>query len=272
VLKKTISTLTRFIIFIIVFSYFSCSNLFEYSPYETNLDEKYINTTQKNLNKIQSLTRNDSTTFQFAVVTDTHYLYSDLADAIKYINRNSTIQFVLYAGDITEYGLKKDFELFYEMNQKLNVPYLTVIGNHDYLSNGKVIYTKMFGDLNYSFNFNKTRFIMFDDIFWESNRTPNFSWLNSSLSKSKELFNNQIVISHIAPFDQFDSTTENYFQNILSENNVMLSIHGHNHAFSYYPNYYKNGVDYLIAPWVRERQYSLITVYSNSYSIEIVSY
>ena len=126
--------------------------------------------------------------------------------------------------------------------------------------------------LSYSFSFNQTHFIMFDDIFWESNKNPDFIWLDNNLMNENESFNNQIIVSHIAPFDQFDSITANEFQNILSKNNVMLSIHGHNHAFAYYLNYYKNGVDYLVAPWIRKRKYSLITVESNSYFIEIINY
>ena len=62
--------------------------------------------------------------------------------------------------------------------KNLNKPYLTVIGNHDYLSNGEVIYKQMFGDYNYSFEFNKNKFILFDDIIIESNNNPDFNWLS----------------------------------------------------------------------------------------------
>ena len=34
--------------------------------------------------------------------------------------------------------------------ENLQKPYLTVIGNHDYSSNGGEIYMKMFGDYNYA--------------------------------------------------------------------------------------------------------------------------
>ena len=179
------------------------------------------------INDIQS----NSDTFKFAFVTDNHYHYSNLRAVIEDINRKPDILFVFFGGDIADQALLKEYEIFYTTMEKLNKPYLTVIGNHDYLSNGEIIYKQMFGDYNYTFEFNQNKFIIFDDIVWESNTPLDFNWLSNQLSNN--ISNKQVfVIAHIPPFsDQFDSNMEQTYKTLMSDNNVQLSIHGHIHSY-----------------------------------------
>ena len=260
-----------YLIFIALITFISCEKIFEFSPYQANVGDKYKNTTTKNLDKIKQIEINDTAIFKFALIADNHYYYNNFRDAIDDINKNSEIIFVLHEGDITDQGLLKEYEIFYHIMGNLKIPYLTVIGNHDYKSNGGKIYKEMFGEYNYSFVFNKCKFIMFDDIVWESDKELDFSWLESELQNDIS-YNHVFVISHIPPFtDQFDSKMEKRFKDLIFQNNVKLSIHGHNHGY-YYNEYYNNDVEYLIVPCPKVRQYCIITVFQDSYIVSNIEY
>ena len=151
--------------------------------------------------------------------------------------------------------------------KNLNKPYLTVIGNHDYNSNGEIIYKQMFGDYNYSFEFSNNKFIIFDNVVWESNKNPDFDWLSTQLTENA-LFKQVFVIAHIPPFaDQFDSDMEQTYKSLMQENNVSLSIHGHVHNYSF-GKYYNDDVSYLTVPWLKKPTYCIINVHNESFNIE----
>jgi len=245
----------------------SCDNVFEFSPYEANVKNANRNTTAKNLQLIKDIQVN-SDTFKFAFVTDNHFHYNSLKTVIDDINRRNEILFVLFGGDITHQGLLKEYQIFHDILRNLHKPYLTVIGNHDYLSNGELVYKQMFGDYNYSFDFNNNKFVIFDDVVWESNKNPDFDWLSTQLYDN-QLFNQVIVIAHIPPFsDPFDNDMEQKYKSIMQENNVQLSMHGHVHSYSF-ERVYDDSVSYLTVPDLKEPIYCIINVYNKSFDFEL---
>jgi len=245
-----------------------CDKIFEFSPYEANVKEECKNTTDKNLQLIKDI-QIDSDTFKFTFVTDNHYHYDNLKTVIEDINKKPDVLFVIFGGDIADQALLKEYEIFYDIMKNLNKPYLTVIGNHDYNSNGEIVYKQMFGDYNYSFEFNQNKFIIFDDIVWESNKKPDFEWLSNQLTdnnKYKQVF----VIAHIPPFsDQFDGNMEQTYKSLMQENNVSLSIHGHIHIYSF-RNVYNDNVSYLTVPWLKKPTYCIINVHNKTFDIELI--
>ncbi len=248
--------------------FMSCDKVFEFSPYEANVNSKFKNTTNKNLQLIKDIQLN-SDTFSFAFISDNHFFYNNLRKVIDDINKKDDVLFVIFGGDIADQALLKEYEIFYNIMKNINKPYLTVIGNHDYNSNGEVIYKQMFGDYNYSFEFNHNKIIIFDDVVWESNKKPDFNWLATQLTDNA-LFKQVFVIAHIPPFgDQFDSDIEQIYNSLMKDNNVQLSIHGHVHRYSY-EKYYGDSVNYLTVPPLKEPTYCIINVHSKSFDIELV--
>lgn len=268
-LELTLQKSRKFILLIAsIILFIACDSVFEFSPYEANVKKENTNTIAENLQLIKDIQSN-SNEFKFAFIADTHFYYTSLRAAIDDINTNDDISFVVFGGDITHLGLLKEYELFYNSAKRLDKPYLTVIGNHDYRSNGGVIYQKMFGDYNYSFVFNRTKFVMFDDVVWESNKNPDFNWLSSELINTA-MFNHVFVIAHIPPFTrQFDSNMEQKYKSLLQENNVELSIHGHTHSYSY-EKVYDDNVNYLTVPTMKESAYCIISVDEESFDIELI--
>jgi Icc protein len=249
----------------LVFVFATCDHLFEFSVYEANVKTNQQNTTVKNLKLLEHIPVN-SKEFKFAFISDVHFFYDQLSTVIDDINKRDDIKFVLFGGDIADQALLREYEIFHDIMSKLKKPYLTVIGNHDYNINGGIIYKKMFGDYNYSFEFNNNKFVLFDDIVWESDKELDFDWLTSEL-KGNTSFNQVFVIAHIPPYgDQFDDELEQKYRSIMAENKVPLSIHGHTHSY-----FYEEGeVSYLTAPAVKEKAYNLVSVKDKGFSVELI--
>lgn len=243
----------------------SCEDLFEYSPYSSKVDSKYKETTLKNLGLLNS--QKNKNGYKFAIIGDSHYFYTKLDDVVKHINKRDDIDFVIHAGDLTDGGLLKEYEMFYRIMNRSRSPFFTAIGNHDYRSNGLQIYEQMFGNPNFSFEFNSSKFVFFDSVHWESNEEPKLDWLENELSDSAS-YKKVFVITHIPPnTDQFTEETQKRYSEILSKNNVAMSIHGHIHSFTH-NHIYNDGVDYLTVDWVKKKGYNIVTV-NEDFNIDV---
>jgi Icc protein len=254
------------VVFALTITFANCDNIFEYSVYEADVKTAHKNTTAKNI-KLLANTKLESQDFKFAFITDVHYFYNNLRTVIEDINKNDAILFVIFGGDIADQALLKEYEIFSDIMQNLKKPYFTVIGNHDYNSNGSIIYKEMFGDYNYSFEFNNNKFVLFDDIIWESNKDPDFDWLSLELSDNEE-FNQVFAFAHIpiVVSNDLPADMKETYRSIMIENNVSLSIHGHTHSY-----FYEEGkVDYLIVPALKEPTYGVVHVKDNLFNIEII--
>ena len=242
-------------------------DFFEFSPFEINLDNNESGLTNKNIKKILNTNISYSDNFEFAVISDTHSSYEELKDAIQEINNNDDILFVIHTGDLTDFGLKQEYQWCNDLLDELTVPYITVIGNHDCLSNGVAIYKKMYGKLNYSFIFNDVKFIFFNDNIWEFDKNvPDFNWLEKELSNNS-LLKHVFVIAHIPPFDrQFNENDEKKYKNIMKQNNISMSIHGHDHKF-YYDKYYNDNISYLCINNIKSREYCIVKIDEDSLKI-----
>lgn len=247
-----------------------CEGYFDYSPYEANVDNSFKNTHQENMQNLMETDTTQKEEINFAIIADSHYNFHELDEAIVNMN-NREIDFVIVNGDIADHGYLKEYELFHENMEKLNVPYVTVIGNHDYRSNGGDIYKDMFGDYNKSFVYNNNLFILFDDVFWESNKNPHFDWLEGELEKSST-YDHVFVICHIPPYgSQFTDDYEERYKKLMLDYHVDLSIHGHIHK-NKYGDYYGDGMTYLAVETIIKKGYSIVTVNDNIIEVDNINY
>ena len=212
-----------------------CERPFSYSPFEAAVPDEAKNLTEKNLERIRERELATADNFKIAVLSDAHYHFNDLRDAIAQINADTTVAFVVVTGDLTENGLLKEFEIFHKLMSALNKPYLTVIGNHDYLSNGGEVYRQIFGPVNYSFIFKDLKFIIWDNVRWESNNEPDWAWFREEVgyrNEGQQEASRIIPFSHIPPTDGQLADSAATIHKLFSENNIHLSIHGHKHEYS----------------------------------------
>ncbi|RZT95863.1 3',5'-cyclic AMP phosphodiesterase CpdA [Ancylomarina subtilis] len=248
----------------------ACNIPFEYSPYDIIVEKEFQNLTAKNLTKLKAIEAGKSS-FKIALISDTHTFYDEFKEAVEAINTRDDIDFVIHAGDLTLSALHKEFTWFNEIMGTLNKPFLTVIGNHDLLSNGKAIYEKSFGPNNYTFTFRGCKFVMFDNNIWENkNNDPDFEWFKTNLKNDGD-YRFVIPVSHIPPWaDQYNHGNEHVFNEMMAENNIQLSLHGHTHSFYHGKRY--DQVDYLVIGDIADKAYAIITIEEDSYSIEQVSF
>jgi 3',5'-cyclic-AMP phosphodiesterase len=264
-MKSVVSYLFFVLLF---FSSVNCKKVFEFSPYEISLDERYKNTTAKNLQRLHEVNQHfNDTVFTIGLLSDPHYFYDDLQAAVDYINSQKEIDFVLIAGDLTDGGLKEEYILMYEKLNSLDIPWFTVIGNHDYLSDGEIIYDQMFGPRNYSFSFAGTKIILFDDVFWESEKTPDFNWLQNQFN-DRHQYKKVIVCNHI-PWrtDQFDNASSTMYASMMTSNNVSYNINGHQHV---YETGFISGdqVPFVFVPTVKVRKLVTLSVGPSSIRLD----
>lgn len=268
-LKKQIKLNFSAVVLLLAFFTSGCADLFQFSPFDAKTSDSALN--EKNIQKIKNLPHTNSDTLHIAVFADSHNYYKDLNDAVSAINSNPNIDFVIVAGDITEKGLALEYEWFLDDMQKLNKPFITTIGNHDYRSNGGVVYKKLFGPTNFFFDYRDYRFIGFDNTVWENNNTPpDFTWLNNvSLLTDSSRF--PILIAHVLPgaADQSSDLYTPMYEAIAEKSRTLLSIHGHVHEYHYTE---KNGVHYLVAGSVYYRHLTVVHLYKNTVTVERIPF
>jgi len=263
---KKIARLVRLVLILSILGIIGRCDYFEYSPYAANVKDEYKNIQHINFNNLLKADSVQREEIKFAVIADSHYNYHELNKAIVNINARNDIEFVIANGDIADHGYLKEYEMFHGQMKKLKVPYLTVIGNHDYRSNGEIIYKQMYGEPNKSFIYNSNLFILFDNIFWESNKNSDFDWLENELNNSSK-YESIFVLCHIPPYgDQFTDDFEERYKALMIQYGVDLSIHGHVYRFEY-GEYYNDGVQYLVVGSIMDKEYAIIT--ANEYEVEV---
>ena len=67
---------------------------------------------------------------------DSQRWYDETEDFVKEINKRNDIDFVIHGGDMSDFGLTKEFLWQRDIMNGLNVPYVALIGNHDCLGTG----------------------------------------------------------------------------------------------------------------------------------------
>lgn len=247
----------------------ACKNLFHYHPGEVRLEESEKNLNAKNLRRIQSLPAQD--TFHFALIGDTQRFYDEVDDFVQDVNKRQDVSFVLLAGDITDFGLNKEYKWVHRALKKLAVPYIAVIGNHDLLANGRKVYQEMYGPEDFSFAFSGSKFICLNtnsEEFGFDGTVPNLPWLNQQLSDTV-LHKSIFVIAHVPPFSAaFDKKLEQSYASLLAASNrVFLTVYGHQHGYSK-TTPYSDGVTYLVTAAMNRRSYILVSVWDDQHKTE----
>nr|NQU94157.1 metallophosphoesterase [Bacteroidota bacterium] len=250
----------------------SCERIFEYTPYSADVKDKRKYTREQNFEKLRKI--EDETagqkTFKIALISDSHTSYNSLAESINHINLDEGVLFVIHGGDMTDGGMIAEYTIFYQIMEKLKRPSFTVIGNHDCLANGRVIYNEQYGPENYAFIFKNCKFIFFNNVVWELNyEEPDWNWLIKELEDSHS-YDKTFVIAHIPPWsDQFSPLDTWAYKAILDTSNVTMSIHGHHHDH-YYGHFFDDSVPYLVIGSPDKDIFCKLTVEPDTVIIETI--
>lgn len=175
---------------------------------------------------------------QFAVIGDSHLDYDNLIKTVNKINNDSSIDFVIHTGDITDHGLLKEYEWALGNLQKLNKPFVVTLGNHDLLSLGEDAYRHMYGNPNFTFIKDSVKFVFFNSNSREydfNGKVPDMDWLSKELTGEADNYNKVILVSHVPFWDKdFDLGMKPSFISLLKKVNthtpILALLNGHLHV------------------------------------------
>jgi 3',5'-cyclic-AMP phosphodiesterase len=253
----------------------SCEELFEYHPNQIILNEDERNLTARNLERLESQHPGD--TLHLLVMGDTQRFYDAASAFVDKANTFPYIDFVIHQGDISDFGMSQEFRWVHDIMKRLKWPYLTVVGNHDLLANGRKVYQQMYGDFNYAFDYGHTRFVFIDTNSQEyrfNGKVPDISWLSKQLVQQPGAgWEQAIAVSHMPPYDNdFDTQLELPFHQALKESRrVKLSLHGHTHSWQT-DFRYDDAVLYLVTTTVKHREFTYLRVWQGGYDYERIAY
>jgi 3',5'-cyclic-AMP phosphodiesterase len=247
-------------------------NSFEYSPNQVYSKSSPVGLNSKNLELLYANPQDDTITIAF--VGDSQRFYDELDLFIDTVNNIAAVDFVLLAGDISDFGLLAEFELINELLAKLEKPYFGVVGNHDVLAYGDQVFERMFGPLNFSFHYGGVKFVAHNTNGKEytTGNVPDTNWLRSQLVKS-DTSDYFIPVSHVPPFSSdFDEKLVGPYTNLFQETPALLiSLHGHIHTHKDgYP--YNDGVRYMTTHSFDKRSFVLLKIVKGEVSFSLIDY
>lgn len=247
----------------------------EYHPYDVRISgQKDIN--NKNIPRIEEACR-DKDTVRFVLMGDSQRWYDETEAFVKHLNKRQGIDFVIHGGDISDFGLTREFEWVRDIMSKLTVPYVALAGNHDMLGNGVDVYRKMYGDLDFSFRAGRFLFLCLNTNALEfdySHPVPDFGFIGGVREALPESgISRTIPVMHVRPGDvEFNNNVSLIFQEVLKRFPGMeFCLHAHNHALME-EDLFGDGVVYYGCSCMRDRNYLLFTLTDESYTYEVVQY
>ena len=252
----------------------SCDGIFDTHPYDVNISgERNINVT--NIKKIEESCK-DKDTLRIACISDTHVWFSDTEDMVNDINARSNVDFVIHCGDLSDTGVQKEFEWTRSILGGLSKPYVALIGNHDFLGTGDEVFSRIWGDYDFSFIAARVKFVCLNTNAIEYNylaAVPNFDFMEEQIKQDSASFDRTIVCMHARPYcEQFNNNVAKAFEFYIHLfPHTMFCINGHDHSLQV-DDIYKDGIIYYGIDCASSRTYLLFTITPTDYKYEVIHF
>lgn len=260
---------TRACLFLGLLALLACQP-FDYGPavIATGGGQQHLN--QKSIDRLTAASGGPRLRGKIAVLADIHIYYDELAAAVSRLNADTSIDFVVVAGDVTQYGYAGEYRMLSGFLSRLNVPVIVGIGNHDGQAGGTDLYERIYGPTDFAFAWRGYDFIFFDD---NARRDPrslaDWGWLEKALAEAGDSLR-VIPICHAPPYsDQLDSSQSRRLVDLYARNHAVIVIGAHIHDF-HYEEPYGDGVPYLIADDIGDRNYVVVTLEDGRAEVERV--
>ena len=253
----------------------ACDTVFDVHPYDVRVNgETDVNA--KNITKIEQAVKSKDT-IRFAVISDSHQWLDDLKAEVNDINRRKdSIDFVIHCGDISDFGATREMKWTRDRLQKLQMPSVVLLGNHDCLGTGNQSYEVIFGNPDFSFIAGRVKFVCLNTNAIEydySRPVPNFDFMETERSADSTDFDRTVVCMHAAPYsEQFNNNVAKVFNYYIHQfPGLMFCLDGHGHHTKQ-EDLYGDGTIFYMAASSSFRQYYIFTITPNGYHYEIVDF
>lgn len=173
---------------------------------------------------------------------------------------------------MADFGETKEFLWARDYLNRLQVPYVCLLGNHDCLGTGFDVYQKVFGPDNFAFTAGNVRFICLNTNALEydySHPVPNFNFMEDELRAFPAAAEKTVVAMHVPPGDdEFNNNVGRAFGSyVKSFSGVQFCLYGHVHSWQE-EEFFGDGVVYYGCTTVGKRGYFVITMREDGYEIE----
>lgn len=266
----------RLVLFLGLLTVLMSCNKFEYDPNQSVSLNSADRVNYESLRRLQLKPYSKKITF--AVTGDTHLDYDNTIRLVNKVNTDNEIDFLVHLGDITDHGLLQEFNWCNDILAKLNVPYITVIGNHDLVAKGSDVYKLMYGPTDFSFILDSVKFIVFNSNSREydfSGKVPDLSFISKELALDKKV-NHYVLLSHVPYWDKdYDHALRNGYLDIINEGpsaaQILASFNGHLHN----PGIHQTNetvVPHFIPGSVNKRTYLKVTIENAQLTYEKITF
>jgi Icc protein len=178
--------------------------------------------------------------FRFGLMSDVQEAIDSVSDIYEVINREPGLDFLLGAGDLTEYGTAAELERFQAELQALDIPYYTTLGNHE-IWQFPSRYQEYFGRGSQSFEYRGTRFSLIDSASATLDPVV-YEWLDGWLALGAAQLH--VVAMHVPPRDaiglrEVSFASRNEAAKLLARlarGAVDLTLYGHIHSYYRFEN------------------------------------
>lgn len=251
----------------------SC-DMIDYHPYDVRISGQ-TDVNASNIRKIEANCK-DKKTIRFVTMGDSQRWYDETRDFVNVINQRNDIDFVIHGGDMSDFGVTDEFLWQRDIMNKLKVPYVALLGNHDCIGTGEYTYRAVFGEPNFSFIAGRIKFVCLNTNAIEydySRPIPDFEFISAQHDERREEYDRTIFSMHIRPFCfEFNNNVAHVFQYAITQFPGLLfctAAHEH-HVFE--EDLFDDGVMYYMSDCMKKRNFYIFTVTADKYEREVVYY
>ena len=252
----------------------SCDEAFDIHPYDVDFKgDRDINARQIATIEQRCASKD---TLRIAFISDTHGWYTDMKDEVASLNEHDDLDFVIHCGDLTDTGTSKEFEWSRDILNGLHMPYVALVGNHDFLGTGNQAYDVMFGTMNFSFIASRVKFVCLNTNATEYDymaAVPNFDFMEQEVTTGTDRFDRTLLIMHAPPYrDQFNNNVCKAFRRYLDLfPGLLCCIYGHNHNDTV-TDIYDDGLLFWGIDCAAHRNYRIMTITPDGYEMEQIRF
>lgn len=187
---------------------------------------------------LSSIAASAQSSFRFAQVSDTHVGGAtgadDLRATVKDLNGQKDIDFVLFTGDITEFGSDEELRLAKRILDSLSLPWYIIPGNHDsnWSESGANSFRKIFGGETFFFRHKGFMFmgtVSGPNMRMSPGQIPreNLVWMDSVFAASPDKDTPLIFVNHYP----LDNSLNNWYEVLdrIKTRNIQFAMCGHGH-------------------------------------------